>query len=117
VTWQVLTLPEFDAWFDSLDQVDRRALDAKVGALEQLGPLLGRPHADTVEGSKHSNMKELRARETVRAFYAFDPKRRAILLIGGDKKGDKQFYDRMIAKADDLYERYLESIGDEEGER
>jgi len=113
VAWQVLTLPAFDEWFESLDQVDRRALDVKVRALEQLGPLLGRPHADTLEGSKHSNMKELRARETLRAFYAFDPMRRAILLIGGDKRGDKQFYDRMIAKADELYDRYLESLGDE----
>lgn len=109
--WEVLSLPEFDEWFGSLEQADRNALDVKIRVLEQLGPRLGRPHADTVKGSRHSNMKELRARETLRAFFAFDPKRRAVLLIGGDKAGDKGFYGRMIAAADDLFDRHLASLG------
>jgi hypothetical protein len=81
--------------------------------LESYGPNLGRPHADTVKASKHVNMKELRtqcAGKPLRSFFAFDPRRSAILLIGGDKSGDKRFYDRMIPVADELYDLYLDEI-------
>jgi hypothetical protein len=113
--WVVLTVPEFEEWMISLDPADQRALDVKIGALRQMGPALGRPHADTLEESKHPNMKELRARGTIRALYAFDPKRRAVLLIGGDKAGDKKFYARMIQRADDLFDEYLESLEGDQG--
>jgi hypothetical protein len=104
--WEVRSLPEFDAWFESLERLDREAMAGKILALEEHGPLLRRPHADTVVGSKHANMKELRARSTLRALYAFDDRRRAVLLIGGDKRGDPGFYDRMIRRADVLFDRY-----------
>ena len=113
MTWEVLRLPEFDEWFGTLNQAERRALDAKILVLEQLGPSLGRPHADTMERSKHPNMKELRARGTIRAFYAFDPLRRAILLVGGDKEGDSKFYNRMLARADELFDQHLKECEEE----
>ena len=79
--------------------------------LKTYGPQLGRPHVDTVYDSRHSNMKELRVQSKgrpLRIFFAFDPNRQAVLLVGGNKQGDKRFYKRMIAKADDLYDEYLE---------
>jgi hypothetical protein len=84
-----------------------------VGLLERLGPQLPRPHSDTVKGSKHRNMKELRTQHRgrpLRTFYAFDPRRMAILLMGGDKTGDGRFYDRMIPIADALYDQHLEDL-------
>jgi hypothetical protein len=84
--------------------------------LEQLGPGLGRPHVDTIKGSRHDNMKELRTQaggRPLRTFFAFDPRRTAILLIGGDKTGDRRFYDRMVPLADDLYDQYRRELRDE----
>src|SRR5438128_4088838 len=84
------------------------SIDYSVGLLEQFGPALGRPHADTVAGSKHA-LKELRVQhrgKPYRIFFGFDPRRSAILLIGGSKAGDKRFYKRMIPLADNLYEVY-----------
>lgn len=89
------------------------ALLVGVKLLRQMGPLLGRPHADTVHGSRHSNMKELRTQHRGRPFrtlFAFDPRRRAILLIGGDKTGDDRFYERMIPLADRLFDEHLERL-------
>ena len=76
-----------------------------------------RPHAKSIDGSRHSNMKELRARQALRVFFAFDPKRRAILLIGGDKRGDSRFYRRMIPWADEFYDRYLASLDEGDDSR
>ena len=79
--------------------------------LETYGPQLGRPLVDTVKGSRHKNMKELRVQSLgrpFRIFFAFDPKRQAVLLIGGNKTGDKTFYETMIRKADKLLDSFLE---------
>jgi hypothetical protein len=76
-----------------------------VELLEAMGPALGRPQVDAVRQSRHPNMKELRiqhAGQPYRVFFAFDPRRAAILLIGGCKAGDERFYDRMIPTADSL---------------
>ena len=84
--------------------------------LERLGPQLRRPYADTIDGSRHSGMKELRtqaAGRPLRTFFAFDPRRSAILLIGGDKTGDDRFYERMILLADRLYDSYLDELEQE----
>jgi hypothetical protein len=80
--------------------------------LEREGPQLGRPHADTLKGSRHTNMKELRctARDGAwRIGYAFDPSRTAILLAAGNKSGgsEKRFYRQLIAKADERFDRHL----------
>jgi hypothetical protein len=91
------TTDEFDAWFTDLDEAGQVEVMAKVQLLRLLGPRLGRPHADTLNGSKHSNMKELRADtrdQVLRIAFAFDPDRSALLLIGGNKSGvgQKRFY-------------------------
>lgn len=108
--WQVEFTDDFGGWWDMLSSAQQTAIDASVRMLEQLGPHLSRPHADTVKGSRLANLKELRVQcrgRPVRIFFAFDPRRHAILLIGGDKTGDGRFYERMIPLAEQLYERYL----------
>jgi hypothetical protein len=108
--WTVEYTDQFGEWWDTLTAEDQQAIDAAVRLLEESGPGLGRPLADTVEGSRHQNMKELRVR-TIRILFAFDPRRTAILLIGGDKRGRWQtFYDEMIPLADRLYDEHLEEI-------
>ncbi|HUO06799.1 MAG TPA: type II toxin-antitoxin system RelE/ParE family toxin [Phycisphaerae bacterium] len=111
--WNVEITDEFFDWWRSLSDSQQDALQVGIELLENNGPSLGRPHADTVKGSRHPNMKELRtqcAGKPLRTFFAFDPRRSAILLIGGDKTGDKRFYDRMIPLADALYDVYLDEL-------
>lgn len=99
---------EFADWYGELPASEQAKVEKAVGYLEEFGYLLGRPHADTVRGSRHTNMKELRpSGSPLRIFFAFDPRQTAILLVAGDKSGDNRFYDRMIPRADDLYDRYL----------
>lgn len=91
---------------------------AKVELLKLLGPRLGRPHADTLNDSRHANMKELRADthdKVMRIAFAFDPNRAAILLVAGDKSGvnQKRFYRQLIIKADELYDAHLARIRNE----
>jgi hypothetical protein len=110
--WAVTTTDEFDEWFGQVGQSGHVEVIAKVELLKLLGPALGRPHADTLNGSKHANMKELRADtkdEVLRIAFAFDPRRTAVLLVGGDKSGvgQKQFYKQLIKKADRLYDEHL----------
>jgi hypothetical protein len=113
--WSVATTKEFDDWFEELSEDGRVEVIAKVQLLKLFGPELRRPHADTLNGSKHANMKELRADtkdQVLRIAFAFDPARAAILLVGGDKSGvgQKRFYKRLIAKADALFDAHLAAI-------
>lgn len=111
--WEVEFTDEFEQWWLELDEDEQESIAASVGLLEELGPGLPRPYADTVKGSAYPNMKELRTQHQghpLRTFFAFDPTRSAILLIGGDKTGDKRFYDRMISEADRLYGEHLEEL-------
>ncbi len=113
MTWEVEYTDEFELWWKSLTDDEQADVNASVELLQHHGPQLGRPHVDTIKRSKHSNMKELRTQskgKPLRTFFAFDPRRAAILLIGGDKTGDKRFYDRMVPIADDLYDTYLKEI-------
>lgn len=112
--WTVSFADEFEPEFDELDKEVQDAILARVLLLEHEGPSLGRPHADTLTGSKHANMKELRctaAGGVWRIAFAFDPDRQAILLVGGDKSGgsEKRFYKQLIAQADDRFDRHLET--------
>jgi hypothetical protein len=111
--WNVEITDEFLAWFLTLNEGQQDAIRSDIEVLERQGPSLGRPRVDSVKGSKHSNLKELRTihnRRHLRSFFAFDPRRTAILLIAGDKTGDKGFYTRMIPLADQLYDLYLSEI-------
>ena len=115
--WNVEFTDEFEAWWNTLDKAEQVSIDASVRLLIEYGPHLARPHSDTLNGSSHRNMKELRTQHEgrpYRSFYAFDSNRSAILLIGGDKTGDNRFYDRMISVADKLFDTYLAEIKQEE---
>ena len=112
--WVVATCEPFDVWYESLSEVDRENVLAAIFVLQKFGPRLGRPHADTVKGSRFPNMKELRIQskgKPLRALFAFDPARSAILLCGGDKSGgDKRFYQKLIALADVEFARHLDEM-------
>lgn len=113
--WSVATTDAFDEWFGELGSDAQAEVMAKVGLLKVLGPELRRPHADTLNGSAHRNMKELRADTAhlvMRIAFAFDPERKAILLCAGDKAGvnQRRFYKQLIERADRLYERHLTAL-------
>jgi hypothetical protein len=111
--WTVEFTDEFGEWWTGLDESVQDAIDRSVRILESVGPSLGRPHVDTIQGSRHAHMKELRVQaggDPYRIFFCFDPRRTGILLIGGGKRGDKLFYDRMIPIADRLYDTYLSEL-------
>lgn len=113
MTWDVEHTDEFANWFVALGEVDQDSIDFTVDLLMAEGPKLGFPHSSGINGSRHSHMRELRVQSEgrpLRIFYAFDPRRSAILLIGGDKTGDKRFYDRLIAVADTLYDVHLDEL-------
>lgn len=111
--WDIEYTDEFGQWWDSLSEDEQESVHTSVELLRIIGPTLPRPHSDIVQVSRHSNMKELRTQHRgrpLRTFYAFDPRRCAILLIGGDKTEDDRFYDRMVPLADRLYDEYLEEL-------
>jgi hypothetical protein len=112
MAWVVALCDAFEAEFDAFPEEVQDAILARVILLEREGPQLGRPYADTLKGSRHTNMKELRCTASHgvwRIAYAFDPSRTAILLAGGDKSGgsEKRFYRRLIAKADERFDLHL----------
>ncbi|OIN91430.1 MAG: addiction module toxin RelE [Comamonadaceae bacterium CG1_02_60_18] len=110
MTWDVEYTDEFGDWWSSLTQNEQVSLDASVRLLEARGPALGYPHSSGIQGSKHGHMRELRTQHGGRPFrtlYAFDPRRTAILLIGGDKTGDDRWYDVNVPMADRLYDQHL----------
>ncbi len=100
-------------WILYLDDNAREAILRTLLILQEIGPGLGRPYVDTVNNSRHKNMKELRIQNKqriIRIFFVFDPLRNIVLLIGGDKRGKKKFYNEMIPIADNLYDEYLENL-------
>lgn len=116
--WEVLFYEAFEPEFDRLAEAVQDELMAHARLLEKFGPTLGRPHADTLKGSDYDNMKELRFRAddgVWRVAFAFDPKRKAILLVCGDKSGgsEKAFYKRLIAKADERFASHLKGLMEE----
>jgi len=116
VKWAVEIADEFKPEFDALDQDVRREALALARVLQEFGPQLGRPRVDTLNGSRHANMKELRfsaAGGEWRVAFAFDPRRKAILLVAGDKSGgsEKRFYRELIRKADQRFDAHLVRMG------
>jgi len=115
VSWTVLFHPVFDSEFQALSEAVQDELLAHAKLLELLGPTLGRPRVDTLKGSRHPNMKELRfdADDGVwRVAFAFDTKRQAILLVAGNKSGggEKRFYRQLIRAADKRFDDHLEAL-------
>ena len=111
--WNIERTDEAVRWIKELDDDAKETILKGLLILKEIGPSLGRPYVDSVKRSRHQNMKELRIQSKLRLFrifFAFDPERNVILLIGGDKRGDKRFYQRMIPIADHLYDRYLEKL-------
>jgi hypothetical protein len=110
MNWEVLLDENFAAWLDELDIDLRNEILVRVRLLQERGPQLGRPYVDTVKGSDVSNMKELRVQfrsDPWRILFAFASGRSAILLVGGNKRGDKRWYKTHIPIADERFRRHL----------
>lgn len=116
--WVVEIGDELEPEFDELHHDAQTEILALSRLLQQFGPQLGRPRVDTLNGSRHANMKELRfsaADGEWRVAFAFDPKRKAILLVAGDKSGasERRFYSELIRRADNRFESHLARLGKE----
>lgn len=112
MSWIVEIGDEFEPEFDALHEDVQTELLALTRLLQQFGPHLGRPRVDTLNDSRHANIKELRFSAVGgewRVAFAFDPKRKGILLVAGDKSGvsEKRFYRELIRKADDRFDAHL----------
>jgi hypothetical protein len=113
MAWEVEYTDEFAAWWSGLTEIQQDRVAATVHLLEAHGASLPFPYSSGVNGSRHPHMRELRVQSRgnpLRIFYAFDPRRSAILLIGGDKTGDDRFYERYVPLADRLYDDYLDEL-------
>lgn len=114
--WEVEYTDEFERWWNSLSEAEQEDVAAVVGLLEQKGPRLPFPHSSGINASRHGHMRELRiqhAGRPYRTLYAFDPRRMAILLIGGDKTGNDRWYDENVPLADTLYDEHLKELAKE----
>lgn len=110
MTWDVEYTDTFGQWWDNLNEEEQVSIDTSVWLLETHGPQLDYPHTSQIQNSKHTHMRELRVQHRGRPYrilYAFDPRRCAILLLGGDKTGDMRWYDKYIPIADKLYDAHL----------
>ena len=115
--WEVEFTDEFFRWRDALSEAVQVSVTGKVILLQKIGPRLSRPHADGVRFSRHPSMKELRVQHSGRPYrvlFAFDPRRCAILLLGGDKTGKNRWYQDFVPKADVLYDQHLSSLRKED---
>ena len=111
--WQVLLDADFKVWLLEQEPDVQTTILAHAGLLKSFGPTLGRPQVDTVKGSRLVNLKELRVQHLGapwRVLFVFDPKRRAILLVGGNKRGDARWYKKAIPQAEQRYARHLEQM-------
>ena len=111
--WDIEYTDEFGRWWGTLSEAEQESLAASVQLLEARGPNLGFPHSSGINGSRHSHMRELRTQHQGRPYrtlYAFDPRRSAILLIGGDKTGDERWYEVQVPVADRLYDEHLQQL-------
>lgn len=113
MSWDIEYTDEFEIWWNALGENGQEDVAAVVGLLEEKGTELPFPFSSGVEGSQYSHMRELRIQSKanpLRVLYAFDPRRTAILLIGGNKRGDKRWYKTYVPIADKLYADYLIEI-------
>lgn len=113
MVWQVEVVEEFEAWWRALSAAEQIDVDAVVGLLKARGPILPFPYSSGIALSKHDQMRELRIQHKGRPYrvlYAFDPRRVAVLLLGGDKTGNDRWYEENVPKADRRYERHIASL-------
>jgi len=118
LSWEVEFTAEFELWWNTLTESEQDSIDRTVYVLKQLGPLLPDRYSKPIVTSRHSHMRELRvqhAGEPIRILYAFDPRRVALLLLGGNKTGDDRWYDTFVPKADALYDQHLKDLAKESG--
>lgn len=111
--WTILFHPAFRDWLYEQPEELQDSILASIGLLKNEGPLLGRPYVDTLQGSQYPNLKELRVQhrgQPWRILFAFDPLRQAILLVGGNKTGDKRWYEKTIAIAEKRLKEHLQTI-------
>ena len=105
MSWEVEYTPEFEGWWNTLEEGHQVSVDASVRLIERYGPLLPYPHSSAVRWSRHGSMRELRiqhAGKPLRVLYVFDPRRTAILLFGGAKSGNRRWYEDAVPRADAL---------------
>jgi len=111
--WEVEYTDEFEFWWDALDESEQVDVSAVVQLLEAKGPQLPFPHSSGINGSAHTHMRELRIQhkgQPYRVLYAFDPIRHALLLLGGNKTGKDDWYDKNVPIADKLYDEHLKLL-------
>lgn len=112
--WEVEHTDEFREWYDKLDETTADDVGVAIDKLVEVGPTLGRPLVERIHTSKYQNMKELRVKvkgRHVRILFMFDPRRHAVLLLGGDKTGEwNSWYAVQVPRADSLYDSYLEQL-------
>ena len=111
--WDVEYTDEFGEWWLELSEGQQEAVAARVELLMEHGPNLPFPYSSSIRGARHGVLRELRVQSRgrpIRVFYAFDPRRTSILLIGGDKTGNDRFYEEFVPLADDLYSEHLEEL-------
>ncbi len=114
--WEIEYTNEFGAWWESLSEKEQVAVAFTVGLLERMGPSLSFPHSSAIQGARHGHLRELRSQcdgRPLRTLYAFDPRRVAILLIGGDKTGQDRWYEVFVPIAERLYDEHLKEIKSE----
>lgn len=113
--WEIGWTDEFREWIlsDEVDEAAREDVRAALLVLQEVGPSLGRPLVDTLRGSRHANMKELRVQSRgrpLRVLFAFGPDRRALVLVGGNKQGKKRFYEQLVPVAERLFDEHLKEL-------
>ena len=113
MAWEIEFCDEFGEWWDTLTSAEQESVDFTVSILQEVGPTLRMPHSSGIERSRHPHMRELRIQHEGRPYrvlYTFDPRRTAMLLIGGDKTGKNRWYEEFIPLADAIYDRHIQAL-------
>jgi len=116
LSWEVEFCDEFGQWWEALNAAEQKSVDFTVSLLQHAGPTLRMPHSSGIAMSRHAHMRELRIQHEGRPYrvlYEFDPRRTAILLIGGDKTGNSRWYEEHVPRADAIYDEHLRELENE----